>query len=680
MGDESGSVMVLALVIVTVVALVVGSLLSYADTNVRATVALRAQAAGAATADGAAQAALNALRLNEYNHDTGSATFPECFGASGELVLPDFLPGGTGEAPSSARVVCEPDPSTGASGDTVPITAANKPGNAILTLSTNPAENGLEVKALNSSLPFNVHGGIVSNSNIDVTNGTLRSTVDVRAHTGCSGTIVSTPAAVCNAGTVSDPGYAPEITTVPARRTVPANAAANCPGQVMIFQPGFYDDAAALSDLMEGNGACKDSVWWFPPGVYYFDFLNTGSHQWLLKNGHLLAGTPVDGAGMPLAAPVAPVSVPGGCDNPIHSPTAVGVQFVFGGDSQFQLAGDANAEICGTYHADRPPLAVYGVRTTGTVAPAGGTDLPAGTVTATGFAPTPSTATAAAAVMAPGDGQTLTWAGSPNTGTITASSFSPALSVPAGSTLTSARLKIIYGAGTTAVNSREVVVTPAGGTALPSMSLSADVPSTTGPTGVDLMAALAPTVLTNGLSGLQIAYTTKRTGPSAVTEVIDAIQLDLTWTAPVMRAQSGCITQTYTGGSGCAVVSTTTSYSGHFYIQGTTYTPLAPIDISLSNITEQVLRFGVVSRVLVVKETGSISYDGPVIEIPDDSLGYGPGGTVVFLTVHVCRETNSCGPGAGREALRVRAYIKDAGALGPADGREVVVQSWAPLR
>ena len=166
-----------------------------------------------------------------------------------------------------------------------------------------------------------------------------------------------------------DPGYAPETTTVPARRTVPANAAANCPGKVMTFQPGFYDDAAALSDLMEGNGPCKDSVWWFQPGVYYFDFLNTGSHQWLLKNGHLLAGTPVDGGGTPLAAPVQPVSVPGGCDNPIHSPTAVGVQFIFGGDSQFQLAGDANAEICGTYHADRPPLAVYGVRTTGTVTP-----------------------------------------------------------------------------------------------------------------------------------------------------------------------------------------------------------------------------------------------------------------------------------------------------------------------
>ena len=67
---------------------------------------------------------------------------------------------------------------------------------------------------------------------------------------------------------------------MPTYRAVPANVAANCPGKVFTLQPGYYDDAAALSDLMDGNGACKDSVWWFKPGEYYFDFQNTGTHQW----------------------------------------------------------------------------------------------------------------------------------------------------------------------------------------------------------------------------------------------------------------------------------------------------------------------------------------------------------------------------------------------------------------
>jgi len=263
--DDSGSVLVISLVIVTVVALVVGALLSYADSNVRATVALRAQAAEAATADGAAQAALNELSTSTYNNDLTSATYPECFGAAAAtataegddvLALPNFVPGSTGAAPNSAAVRCTPDPSTGASGDTVPITSANKPGNAILTLSTNAAENGLEVKALNTSLPFNVHGGIISKSNIAVTDGTLKSSVDVRAQTGCTGNIVSTPPPACNGATASvvDPGYSPETTTVPTYRAVPTNAAANCPGKAMTFQPGYYNHTPPMSDLQSGNG------------------------------------------------------------------------------------------------------------------------------------------------------------------------------------------------------------------------------------------------------------------------------------------------------------------------------------------------------------------------------------------------------------------------------------------
>ena len=686
--DDSGSVLVIALVIVTVVALVVGSLLAYADTSMRTTVALRAQSTAAATADGAAQAAVNALRQNAYNNDGGSSTYPKCFGAGANddvLVLPDFLPGGTGAPANSAAVRCAPDPTTGADGVSVPITSANKPGNAILTVGINPAENGLEVKALNTALPFNVHGGIVSNSNIAVTDGTLKSTVDVWANTGCTGTIISTPAPVCDHATVPVPDYAPEATTVPTLATVPTA----CPAGVATFEPGYYNDASALSAFMGNSSACKNSVWWFKPGEYYFDFQNTGSHQWQVSTGQLLAGTPVDADGDPIAAPSKPVSVPGACDNPIKSETAVGVQFIFGGDSQFQVAGTADAEICGTYRTNRPPLAIYGVRASGTVTTGGGTGKTAATVTTSGFAPAPVTTpatTAADALAAAGDGKTLTWTGTSGTPMLNATAFAPSFSIPAGSTLTSAKAYITYATGTTAVNKRELVVTPTPGTALGTKTLMNGVPSTTAPLQVDLTADLASTVSTKGLTELALGYKVTKTGTGAATDSIDAITLDLAWTGPAMRAQSGCITQVYSGGSGCAVISTTESYSGQFYIQGTTYVPLAPVDISLSNITAQVLRFGVISRVLRVKETGAVSYSGPVIEIPDDSPGYGPGGTVVHLKVYVCEGQSTCTPvdpatGAERKTwLRVRAYIKDAGAVGPAGGREMVVQSWAVQR
>jgi hypothetical protein len=677
LADDSGSVLVFALVIVTVMALVITAVLSYADTNVRATVALRGSDNAAATAEGAAQVALTTLDTNAFINQESSAT-PDCFGTTDVLPLPDLMPNVTGEADNSAAVECAVDETTGADGITVPITSSNKPGNAILTLSTNGAENGLEVKALNASLPFNVHGGIVSNSNIAVTDGTLQSTVDVRAKTGCTGTIISTPPPACTVASVpGDPGYPAETTTVPTQRTVPTT----CPGGVATFEPGTYTDAQALSNFMDTSSSCKNSVWWFKPGVYYFDFQNTaGTHQWQVKTGQLIAGTPVNSAGTPIAAPSKPISVPGSCDNPIHSETAVGVQWMFGGDSQFQVVGSADAEICGTYHPDRPMLAVYGVTTSGTTTAAGTTGMTAGTVTATNFTPTTGS-TPAVAVAAAGDSKTLTWTGATTSATLTASAFTPAFSIPAGSTLTSAKVTITYvtgATGTTAVKNRDLVVTPTPGTAV-AKAMSTAAPTAAAPTlEADLTADLANAVRNNGLTGLQVGYTVQKTPSSTAREVIDSITLDLTWTGAVLRAQSGCITQVFP--AGCAVISTTTSYSGEFYIQGTTYTPLAPIDLNLSNITAQVLRFGVISRVLRVKETGAVSYEGPVIEIPDNTPGYGPGGTVVLLKVYVCVESSSCDPATGKLRLQVRAYIKDEGDPGPLGGRDVVVQSWATRR
>jgi hypothetical protein len=680
LADDSGSVLIFALVIITVMALVITAVLSYADTNVRATVALRVQDNAAATAEGAAQVALNTLDGNAFINQGSSAT-PECFGTTGVLSLPNLMPNATGEAANSAAVECAVDEATGADGITVPITSSNKPGNAIFTTSTNGAENGLEVKALNTALPFNVHGGIVSKSNIAVTDGTLKSTVDVRAQTGCTGTIVSTPPPVCTGATGSRPvpDYAAETTTVPTFRTVPTT----CPGGVATFEPGTYTDAQALSNFMDNSSSCKNSVWWFKPGVYYFDFQNTaGGHQWQVRTGQLIAGTPVNGAGATIAAPSKPISVPGSCDNPIHSETAVGVQWIFGGDSQFQVVGSADAEVCGTYHPDRPMLAVYGVRTSVATTTSGTTGKTAGTVTATNFTATTGS-TPAAAVAAAGDSKTLTWTGATTSASLTATAFAPAFSIPVGATLTSAKVKITYvtgATGTTAVKNRDLVITPTPGTAIPK-AMSNAAPTAAAPTlEADLTADLSNTVRTNGLTGLQIGYTVQKNTSATAREIIDSITLDLTWTGPVMRAQSGCITAAFPGPGSCAVISTTTSYSGEFYIQGTTYTPNAAIDLNLSNITAQVLRFGVISRVLRVKETGAVSYDGPVIEIPDNTPGYGPGGTVVLLQVYVCVESSACDPSTGELRLQVRAYIKDEGDPGPLGGRDIVVQSWATRR
>lgn len=693
--DDSGAMLILALIIVTVVALVVGALLSFGDTSLRTTMAVRDQASTAATADAGAQAALNTLRRNSFNNDSTSSTVPHCFGTGTDettpgvwLKLADVIPGSTSAGADTALVKCEPEPGTGVDGGLVPISGPQKPGNAILTLGQVPGEDGLNVKALNTTLPFSVRGGIVSNSNINVTSGSLQTTSTAYAHTGCAGTISATQKK-CDAPTLADPNYPKNDAAVPPYTPVPANVAASCPGGVVTFTPGYYDDAAALSDLMSGNGACKHSVWWFRPGDYYFDFQNTtGTHQWLVKDGQLIAGTPTGSTPSSLTPPPRPAVVPGACENPIHNDHAVGVQFVFGGDSQLQIAGSADAEICGTYYADKPFLAVYGLKD-GVASPTTATNLTATTVAGPGFTPTTGT-TPAAAIAVANDGKSDTWTAtkSNDAATLTLSPFVAAPGIPAGSNLSSAKLRIVYG-GSAAAADRTVVVTPSSsagaGVALPSV----DVPNKKSPQPanttqtVDLTSQLAPSVHDKGLTGLSVAYTAKMSSPDK--EVIDAVFLDLTYTVPTFRGETtaavpgNCLAKPYSGGSGgqCAVLSTSSAYSGHFYIEGTTYTPVAPIDLTLSNITQQVMRFGVISRSLWLKETGAVSYIGPVIEIPNDSLGYGLQGTVAALSVYVCPPGTPCTAAShpARPSLVARVFIKE-----PDGNRRMLVQSWAVQR
>jgi hypothetical protein len=693
LADESGAVLIFALIVVTVVSLVVGGLLFFADTSLRTTVALRAEGGSAATADGAAQAAINTLRLSPYNNDTSSSTYPKCFGTTDTKIFANLVPGTTGAAANSAAVTCSPDPNTGAAGGLVPITAANKPGNAILTLGTNPAEDGLNVKSLNNGT-LTVHGGIVSDSNINVVNGTLQSNTTVYAHSGCSGTIVSTPPpTVCNAATAADPGYAPEaLGGTIAYRPVPANVSASCPGGIVTFDPGYYDDAAALSGLMSGNGACGSSVWWFRPGVYYFDFQNssgtvpglTGNDQWLIKAGQLIAGTPTSASGAVLSQPQNPATVPGACQNPIKSTSAVGVQFIFGGDSQLQVGNGADAEICGTYYAGKPPIVAYGLKSN-VSASVSTTDSAATSVSGVGFAP--SSSTLPVVLSTASDGKLATWTytakgGSKNTGSLALSAFAPP-TIPSGSTVTAATMRIVYGVSP-AVSSRTVTITPASG-APTTTTLNPGAMAAGATQSFPISASLARGLLTSGSGGASMAYTSVMSG--AGTESIDAILLDLTSTVTV-RAETAaavpgnCLAKAYTGGSGgqCAVLSTGTSFAGRFYMQGTTYVPIAPVDLTLNNITSQVFRFGVIARTLWIKETGSVSYTGPVIEIPDNSPGYGPGGTVVYLTVYVCPASSTCSSSIGRLSLRARVYIYDPSGSPSPPARQMTVQSWATLR
>lgn len=376
--DDSGAALVLALILVTVVGIVTAVVLSFADSSLRTTVNLRAQAATAANADGAAQIAINKLRTGTYN---GSAN--KCFGSAPTDDTVSLAPTVFGSTDSYA-VTCAPDTANSAADPNVAITSANRPGSAILTLGTSTLEDGINLK-VSSNGTLKVHGGVFSNSNINVAQGSLDTNASVTARTNCTGTITSIPTKACNIGAAVDTrGLDPNYPAPTAAATPQSVPSCNGNNKLVTFTPGLYDatDIAALNNMTKSSG-CKNSIFYFPPGTYYFNF--PASTPWVIDTGYVVGGTPTT----PLVAGTAP-TIPGACQSPIPpdplppggwtkpGPNA-GVQFVFGGGSQIDLKA-AQAEICGTYSATSPPIAVYGLKTAvgGVPAQSGCTIAPAG--------------------------------------------------------------------------------------------------------------------------------------------------------------------------------------------------------------------------------------------------------------------------------------------------------------
>jgi hypothetical protein len=383
-GDDSGAALLLALIIVTVVAVVTSVVLTFADTNLRVTVnAVRPQAATAANADGAAQIAVNTLRNSTY------VSGPNCFGANKPtLSLPNFPAAG-----SSAYVTCSADPGSGVP---VPVNDQNKPAEAVLTLGALANEDGINIKVASQGTLL-VHGGIFSNSNVNVTLGSLGTDTAntwLLARKACTGSFVgpggtgSFPNMICNYNVANDPRSVDPNYPAPATsglnytvQSVPTCPKGNSTNKEVDFQPGVYTNAAALSTFMSNSG-CKGAIFVFQPGIYFFNFGTSGgsADQWTINTGTLIGGVPSAAAAASIAAGNTP-AVPGSCVNPLKTVGSPGnpqqgVQFVFGGDSQMYVRA-ASVELCGTYSATSPPVVVYGLKAA--VGPVAGQTIPAET-------------------------------------------------------------------------------------------------------------------------------------------------------------------------------------------------------------------------------------------------------------------------------------------------------------
>lgn len=649
--DDSGASLILALAFMTFLGLVVGSLLTYGGTSLRSTNATEAKAQSAYDIDGALQAGVETVRTR-FPTFTNAPLLPPC--------PPLSLQGPNTGSP--VMVTCAGVDGTGAVGSLVEVNPNNRPKNALLTLGT--AETGVDkgsnnilrvkgnvyinnaprsIEQSGSSCPVAPQPPTVPNcSEVWVEAGT------VTAKGTCGGRIVA-DAVTCNDPAPhpdgADPAYAQPADALD-YRPVPSCGA----GPTVTFEPGYYDDVVALNNTTNGPG-CKGKTLWFKPGIYFFDFHNGDGaplpaappegRVWTIKDKDtkVVGGTPkgwVPGVTAP--------SLPGACVSPLDVALPnVGVQFVFGGDSRLDVQ-DGAVELCGQYSATRPPIALYGAKTGADPLPIGPeTAKTDGTGVSTGplFAPvekiTLADSVPAEAVLNGGAGDV--------TSEVKLKLVSPP-AVPAGSILEKAELVARHRefsvAGSTLKN-LTVRFTPNRAGAVPTTrALTSYVDgSGDGPyheERLDVTAALAGEVHQFGLDGGQVNYTATVAAGEAVTEKLDSVQLVLTWTPPAVRGQ-----QTPIGGSpnclleggGCAMIQVK-GPTTKFHVLGTTYAPLARLDVKLNNASTQVFGVGVIARALKLQITASAASTGPLIAVPDIVSVILPKPLEVYFRAYTC--------------------------------------------
>ena len=635
--DDRGSSLLMVLVVITVVALALSALLTRSDAAQKVTAALRQEAAAAYTADGAMQAAINNLRNSSYNGEPGQ----RCFGLSDTLSLLAF------DGLNPVAVKCQPDPKqvvVQCTGDA----DCNRPDNAVLALSTIPGETGISVSQP-AAATFRVHGKVFSNSSIDLTAGSLSASDTLSARGLCSAGVLAPLCGLASLPRVA-PVYEPAVASVPAHRSLPA---CTTPNSLVTFIPGYYDDAEGLSRMMSATSPCHHSTWWFKPGTYYFDFHNSsnpllsGNNTWTVEAGNLIAGTT---AGTSCVSPLAG--------------TAPGVQFIFGGSSRLAVEG-GKAEICGTYSASKPPIAVYGL-TSGSETSTSEALRPTAVslLSKFGLSATPSR-------LSTVDGIAATWKSTTanDTAGLTLNGYSQAGAIPVGSVLESAELQITHRHSDPLTTDKLDLSVDVG----PGAPLTATVTGrpggpaygmTTVPLDAARTGSLARALYAGVFTGASISLTAGLTAKDD-TEDIDAIRLVLTYREPAFRAGNGCVVEGPYPTNGCALI------SGNVSVDGTVYAPEAALDLTSTGGSRPIVKAGLVIRALRVSITGSLI--GVAIDLPNVSPGFTFG---LHLSVYLCPGALICLP-SGRPALQAKVGLIDADPSSPDPGRRrVTVLGW----
>ena len=598
--DDGGSALILALLVVLMVGSMLGFVLDATGNGLTLAPNQRDARNESNYLQGAVAGAVNQIR----DSSEAGRTDTSC---------PDFVPpvpsGVTGVTGHTFRVQCTGLAET--SGGSV-----DAPRFAIQALAQSSSE-GIRQVAGNSQLY--IDGGIYSTGVLGVSGGgsgnNMRVNGTATAEGAClGGSLVTTTdfkGPLCNAAhsaAGNDPAYAGLTSLTSLIGSISsldtgADPVPTCVSGIVTFSPGYY---ATRPDLLASRlaSSCSSAVYHFLPGQYYMDW-ESPNNLWDISN-KVVGGTFVSGWSGSLG---------GACD-----PTAPGVQWAMGGDSRIHTSSSSgpNAsglELCGpsaseaaSFPGSPQRIAMYGMSSNNALP----TPPTAQTVTlAAQSAPVsnPSTAFLLPALARTLDGasDTALALAEKSVTTLTYGGFDSTPSIPKGSSVSSIVLRIkevpTKGAATVTISSPRL--------ATPITAALADPCPATG-CSVTLTGLLGNDDPWRALRGLSVVYTytadpdPKKGPPDVHTAAVDGIGVDVTYTAPALRALT-CTT-------GCLFFQSNNNPNVFFH--GTVYTPSSLWSVRIHNSGETIFDRGVIVRDIAIDMNSSSKQTSSPFQLP----------------------------------------------------------------
>lgn len=689
-GDD-GSALILALVVTVAIGLILMSALDFAGTGLANVPHFRDQRNQINYAQGTVDGAINNIR----NSTVFGTTAVDCPTFTPPVLASGLNSGADGT--TQFQATCTALDSGQEPGTFAPVWAIQTLGTGLAPQNpncNNPCPAGIN-QSTGTNNTLSIDGGIYSAGRVwNKGSGGVDMEIEgsVYAAGTCSGTIHTTDKTL-HCGQAQDFGKDPSypsalpddaaLTTLmtpdPADPLSQADALPTCPStnsNIAWFSPGYYSEQpdtllAEAADEAGSNCDGTEQVYWFQPGFYYFDFSNAAAgNDWNVNKvvGGTAGSWTSDGDNLPTDGTACDSSI----DQDTSKPLSPGVQFIFGGNSTFNVGSGKFLELCGPDQDQNPgstqSIAVYGLAAGN---PNQETDTPTPVSDEVETATADPTASPPSGFHDPQNARTIDTInqseailGGGETDSLVFPSFQ---NIPKGSSNVSVKIRLAR-AVVGSLHNEDLFIKFPGNNNTYDVPVPASCTNATLSCDIPVPSAAWPSNTTHWrqFNKASLTYTASTSGNGAATVDVDGIALLATYTPPTLEPLAINSSKYFTSASSPNVT---------IYMHGTYYTPSVGLDVEGQNVGRVVFARGVVASTVLIDSNPSFTQTQAPFQTPGSK-----GARLVKFVGQISTDN-----GASWTDL-VQACVKyndnnASGSTGPAlPGYTLNVKGWTVLR